>query len=95
MTMTRADRDLPLSRQQRGAAARLMTPRDIKEARRALGLSVSDLARLLDTDPQTVRRMEQRETANTFRRPAPRMIRLIRAYLDGYRPDDRPPARPE
>ncbi|MFP1646136.1 helix-turn-helix domain-containing protein [Pontitalea aquivivens] len=67
-----------------------MTPTEIKQARHSLGLSVADLARLLDTDPQTVRRMEQSETANTFRRPAPRMVRLITAYVSGYRPDDWP-----
>lgn len=67
-----------------------MTPKDIKQARQSLGLSTVQLATLLDTDPQTVRRMEQREDANTFRKPAPRMIRLIRAYLDGYRPADWP-----
>ena len=67
-----------------------MTPADLKEARHAMGLSVADLARLLDTDPQTVRRMEQSETANTFRRPAPRMVRLVQAYMMGYRPPDWP-----
>ena len=65
-----------------------MTPVEIKEARHKLGLSVAKLAELLDTDPQTIRRMEQSETANTFRRPAPRMVRLISAYLEGYRPAD-------
>lgn len=69
-----------------------MTPQDIKQARHTLGLSVSQIAYLLDTDPQTIRRMEQREDARTFRRPAARMVRLIRAYLDGYRPDDWPNA---
>lgn len=67
-----------------------MTPTAIKQARQSLGLSVADLARLLDTDPQSVRRMEQSETASTFRRPAPRMVRLITAYVSGYRPDDWP-----
>ena len=67
-----------------------MTPAEIKHARHTLGLSVADLARLLDTDAQSIRRMEQSEGASTFRRPAPRMIRLIRAYLDGYRPTDWP-----
>lgn len=69
-----------------------MTPAEIKEARHKLGLSVADLARLLDTDAQTVRRMEQSETANTFRKPAPRMVRLLGAYLSGYRPPDWPTA---
>ena len=67
-----------------------MTPKELKQARQSLGLSSSQLAALLDTDPQTIRRMEQRETATTFRRPAPRMMRLLRAYLDGYRPHDWP-----
>ena len=67
-----------------------MTPNELKAARQSLGLSASQLAALLDTDPQTIRRMEQSETANTFRTPAPRMVRLIRAYLDGYRPSDWP-----
>ena len=67
-----------------------MTPNEIKEARQSLSLTVPQLAALLETDPQTIRRMEQSETANTFRSPAPRMARLIRAYLSGYRPDDWP-----
>ena len=67
-----------------------MTPTEIKEARQLLGLSVADLARLLDTDAQTVRRMEYDETASTHRAPAPRMTRLIAAYTAGYRPQDWP-----
>lgn len=67
-----------------------MTPTELKEARRKLGLSTAQLATLLDTDPQTIRRMEQRPDAKTFRNPAPRMLRLLRAYLDGYRPADWP-----
>lgn len=67
-----------------------MTPAEIKQARSDLGLSCAQLAALIDTDPQTIRRMEQGSTAKTFRTPAPRMVRLIRAYLAGYRPDDWP-----
>jgi DNA-binding transcriptional regulator YiaG len=67
-----------------------MTPSEIKSARRQLGLTVADLARLLDTDAQTIRRMEQSPEANTFRKPAPRMVRLVDAYMDGYRPTDWP-----
>ena len=65
-----------------------MTPSEIREAREQLGLSVAQLAALLETDPQTVRRMEMTESANTHRKPAARMTRLIRAYLEGYRPSD-------
>ena len=67
-----------------------MNPAEIKEARHKLGLSAAQFATLLDTDPQTIRRMEQRPDASTFRKPSPRMVRLIRAYLDGYRPADWP-----
>lgn len=61
---------------------------DIKKARRELGLSQADLGRLLDTDAQSVRRMEMPSDANTSRPPAPRVTRLINAYLSGHRPDD-------
>lgn len=67
-----------------------MTPADIKSARHTLGLSTTQLAAMLDTDPQSIRRMEQSAQAKTFRTPAPRMVRLITAYLNGYRPDDWP-----
>lgn len=69
-----------------------MTPAELKSARQHLGLTQAELARLLDTDPQTVRRMELDPEASTFRRPAPRMERLLAAYLDGYRPTDWPKA---
>lgn len=67
-----------------------MTPAELKQARHKLNLTTAQLAVLLDTDAQSIRRMEQSETANTFRTPAPRMVRLIRAYLAGYRPEDWP-----
>ena len=67
-----------------------MTPADIKQARQSLGLTCEQMGALLDTDAQTIRRMEQREDASTFRKPAVRMERLIRAYLGGYRPSDWP-----
>lgn len=67
-----------------------MNQNEIKDARQRLGLSVADLGRLLDTDPQSVRRWEADETTSTSRRPPPRAVRLIRAYLDGHRPADWP-----
>lgn len=67
-----------------------MTPDDVKAARHQLQLSTDQLGKLLDTDGQTIRRMEMSPTANKFRKPAPRMVRLITAYLAGYRPDDWP-----
>lgn len=67
-----------------------MTPYEIKEARQSLGLSVSQMAAMLETDRQTIRRMEMSADASTAREPAGRMVRLIRLYLDGARPDDWP-----
>ena len=69
---------------------RRMTPSELKSARKSLGLTTAQPGAMLDTDAQTIRRMEQRGDANTFRSPAPRMLRLLRAYLDGYRPADWP-----
>lgn len=67
-----------------------MTHDEIKEARRQLRLSVRQLAVLLETDEQSIRRMEIPPDRSTARKPAPRMARLIRAYLAGYRPEDWP-----
>lgn len=68
-----------------------MTPAEIIQARLALGLSRAQLAALLDLKtPQDVQRMEMPATAATHRSPPVRAVRLIRAYLAGYRPDDWP-----
>jgi hypothetical protein len=61
-----------------------MTNDQIKLARTYL------LARMLETDTQTIQRMEMRSDAATARRPAPRMLRLIEAYMGGFRPADWP-----
>ena len=65
-----------------------MNHTQLKEARKSLGLTQSQLGRLLDTDGQSIRRIEMDPTASTSRNPAPRMVRLLNAYLSGYRPDD-------
>ena len=67
-----------------------MTPDDIKSARAALGLSAADLAAMLETDENTLRRMEMRRDTKNARTPARRMARLLSAYLDGWRPPDWP-----
>ena len=67
-----------------------MTPEQIKEARQSLRLSVRQMAHMLETDEQTVRRIEMPSNRSTARQPAVRMVRLIQAYLDGYRPSDWP-----
>jgi DNA-binding transcriptional regulator YiaG len=67
-----------------------MTPSDVKYARQALGLTLKDFSVMLDTDASTIRKMELNEESSQYRRPAPRMVRLIMAYLKGYRPPDWP-----
>ena len=68
-----------------------MTFKELKEARLKLGLTQLQMGAMLDTDGQTVRRMEMNpETANTAREPQRRMVRLYKAYLDGWRPEDWP-----
>ena len=67
-----------------------MTPSDVRYARQGLGLTIREFSVLLDTDASTIRKMELQESSSQYRRPAPRMVRLIRAYLKGYRPPDWP-----
>lgn len=67
-----------------------MTPQDIKRLRDTLGLSAADLAAMLETDENTVRRMEMRRDTKNARLPARRMMRLMQAYRDGWRPHDWP-----
>jgi len=67
-----------------------LTPKQLKQARHTMGLTQPQLAKLLDTDKYVIRKMEQSSDTSTFRKPAPRMVRLITAYLSGYRPDDWP-----
>lgn len=67
-----------------------MTPDQMRKARKDLGLTQAQMADMLDTDAQSVRRMEMQETASTHRKPAVRMQRLIEAYMAGYRPKDWP-----
>ena len=67
-----------------------MNHTEIRAARLALGLEPDQLAKLLDVGKQTVTRMESTPDRSKHRRPAVRMVRLIRAYLDGHRPADWP-----
>ena len=67
-----------------------MTHTEIRAARLALGLNPDELAKLLDVGTQTVTRMESTPDRSKHRKPAVRMVRLIRAYLDGHRPVDWP-----
>ena len=82
---------IPLSRLILEASdGKCATPMVLRGARKELCLSADQMARVLETDHQTIRRMEQTPQASTFRKPAARMVRLIMAYLAGYRPEDWP-----
>lgn len=65
-----------------------MTPEEIKEARLSLGLTVAQFGNMLDiADERTMRR--HMSPVNP-KQPSPRMVRLVKAYMAGYRPDDWP-----
>lgn len=66
----------------------LFPPETIREARRKLGLTQSQLAAVLGVDVRTVKGMEADGTGH--RPPRATTARLLQAYLDGYRPADWP-----
>lgn len=63
-----------------------MTPAEIREARKTLGLNQSQLAALLGYGAAA--RISEVERGE--RTPSDAVTRLLRAYLDGYRPEDWP-----
>jgi len=69
------------------------TSEELRQAQQDLGLSDSQLAAMLGCDEQHVRRMKVRDqNAGSWRPVKPWHARLLRAYLDGYRPADWPAA---
>lgn len=68
-----------------------MTPEELKAARLQLGLTGAQMSQMLDlNEARNYRRYETPEGAATHRALAPRIARLVQAYLDGWRPDDWP-----
>ena len=63
-----------------------MTPAEFATYRKALGLSQSQAAAVLGYGAAT--RISEIETG--ARSPSDSVVRLLRAYLDGYRPRDWP-----
>lgn len=63
-----------------------MTPAEIKQARQSLGLTQAQLAAALGYGA-AVRVSELERGARTA---SATTVRLLRAYIDGYRPDDWP-----
>ena len=66
---------------------------EIRRARKQLRLTQAQMADMLDTDPQSVRRWEMQPDAATHRKVPVRAMHLIKAYLSGYRPEDWPVQR--
>lgn len=69
-----------------------MNHRDLKQARKALGLSLAQMAAMLGISPELARRMETAPGAGRARPITETAERLIAAYLAGYRPPDWPVA---
>jgi transcriptional regulator with XRE-family HTH domain len=67
-----------------------MTPDQIRKARISLKLTQQQMADMLDTDRQSITRMEMQPDAATHRGMPARAERLIKAYISGYRPEDWP-----
>lgn len=66
-----------------------MTPRQVREARRELGLSLDQLAVLLGYQG-TQRRQQMHDLEEGRRDLRECQRRLLLAYLEGYRPEDWP-----
>ncbi|WP_298618698.1 helix-turn-helix domain-containing protein [uncultured Zoogloea sp.] len=67
-----------------------MSPEEFKEARRALGLTQSELGAVLDTAPQTIRKWEMSDVRSTARGVNPVAARAMRWFLGGFRPPEWP-----
>lgn len=77
------------------AGPAVMSPEDFRSAQRALDLSDADLARVLGFDhAQHIRRLKAPADAAHHRPVKDYTARLLRAYLDGYRPPDWPVSDP-
>lgn len=61
---------------------------NIKSARRALGLSLSEFAALHHVSTDAVRRWERPEGTNGYREPSGSAKAFTQALLDGYKPAD-------
>lgn len=68
-----------------------MTHTEFRDAQRRLGLTDSELAHVLGiTNDQHIRRLKSEPGKGHAKPIQPWHVRLIRVYLDGYRPKDWP-----
>ena len=66
-----------------------MTPAEFKQARHTLGLTVAEVARIMDVDPRTVRGWEA-PAGSRSRDPSPTACRVMEWMLNGYKPPEWP-----
>ena len=67
-----------------------MNHTELKEARESMRLTPNEMAQLTEVDVTSVYKWE-RDPALKTARPAPvRVVRLIKAYQAGFRPEDWP-----
>lgn len=66
-----------------------MTADEFKEARQTLGLTLSELGTILNTDPRTIRKWEALH-GNSARQPNPVASRVMLWMLEGFRPPEWP-----
>lgn len=68
-----------------------MTNEEFRDAQKRLGLTDSELALVLGiSNDQHIRRLKSAPDKGHHKPVQPWHVRLIRAYLDGYRPKDWP-----
>jgi DNA-binding transcriptional regulator YiaG len=72
-----------------------MTPEQFKAGRKSLGLSVTQLAHILNTAPDTVRKWELPDYRSTARGISPVAQRVMQWMMTGYRPPEWPGGRDE
>jgi DNA-binding transcriptional regulator YiaG len=63
-----------------------MTPYQIRAFRDRFNLSRESLALLLETDGTTIKKMEMPTNCRQYRKPAARMVLVMKAYAAGFRP---------
>lgn len=60
-----------------------MTPSEFREARQSLGLTMRQLAKILDIDDRTIRRFEASPGSSTARNPNPIACQVLRWLQSG------------
>lgn len=70
-----------------------MTPHEFKQARHKLGLTSSQLAKLLGVEPRTIRKWEASPELSTARPPSPIAVKAVGWFLNGFRPKGWPKNR--